>query len=158
MRLSRPISPYGSDFTSRCFRDLPSHGDPALWHRPGKLLFPTRSGLGCLAGKEEDYILTSPRHRHALCRRESSQRRNCKGKQPAMPDHDTTKPDNWIKYLSANNLYGWAMQQLLPIGGFQWASPTLDEVLATLVEATKAIRTRISGTPARLSQQLSISA
>ena len=30
-----------------------------------------------------------------------------------------------------NNLYGWAMKQLLPVGGFQWVNPELDEALTT---------------------------
>ena len=34
-------------------------------------------------------------------------------------------------YLDANNLYGWAMKQLLSVGGFQWVNPELDEVLTT---------------------------
>ena len=28
-----------------------------------------------------------------------------------------------------NYLYGWAMKQLLPVGGFQWVNPELDEAL-----------------------------
>ena len=36
------------------------------------------------------------------------------------PDFDPKKPINWIKYVDANNLYGWAMIQYLPIGGFKW--------------------------------------
>jgi len=50
---------------------------------------------------------------------------------PQCPEYDSTKPNNWIIYLDANNLYGWAMKQLLPVGGFQWVNPELDEVLAT---------------------------
>ena len=34
-------------------------------------------------------------------------------------------------YLDANNLYGWAMKLELPVSGFQWIDPTLDEVLST---------------------------
>ena len=26
----------------------------------------------------------------------------------------------YIMYLNANNLYGWAMSQYLPTGGFKW--------------------------------------
>ena len=31
-----------------------------------------------------------------------------------LPDFDKTKPKNYLLYLNANNLYGWAMSQLLP--------------------------------------------
>ena len=37
-----------------------------------------------------------------------------------MSTYDKTKPSNYIMYLDANNLYGWAMLQLLPIGVFKW--------------------------------------
>ena len=33
---------------------------------------------------------------------------------------DPDKPIKYIVYLDANNLYGWAMSQPLPTGGFQW--------------------------------------
>ena len=29
-------------------------------------------------------------------------------------------PLNTILYVDANNLYGWAMSQYLPTGGFEW--------------------------------------
>ena len=35
------------------------------------------------------------------------------------PEDDTT----YIMYLDANNLYGWAMIQPLPYGGFRWVEP-----------------------------------
>ena len=28
----------------------------------------------------------------------------------------------FLQYLDANNLYGWAMSQSLPAGGFRWVS------------------------------------
>ena len=58
-------------------------------------------------------------------------KRFAKANNPQCPDYDSTKPNKWIMYLDANNLYGWAMNQLLPVGGFQWDSPELAEVLDT---------------------------
>jgi len=52
-----------------------------------------------------------------------------KANNPQCPGYDSTKPNSWIMYLDANNLHDWAMKQLLPLGGFQWVYPELDEVL-----------------------------
>ena len=32
---------------------------------------------------------------------------------------------SFLEYLDANNLYGWAMEQNLPIGGFKWVKDVL---------------------------------
>jgi len=37
-----------------------------------------------------------------------------------MKSFDKTKPSKYITYRDANNLYGWAMSQHLPTGGFKW--------------------------------------
>ena len=37
-----------------------------------------------------------------------------------MKDYNKDKPSKYIMYLDANNLYGWAMSQYLPTGGFKW--------------------------------------
>ena len=39
-----------------------------------------------------------------------------------MTGHDSSKPSKYIMYLDANNLYGFAMSQCLPTGGFRWLS------------------------------------
>ena len=37
-----------------------------------------------------------------------------------MKDYNKDEPSKYIMYLDANNLYGWAMSQYLPTGGFRW--------------------------------------
>ena len=37
-----------------------------------------------------------------------------------MKEYDEKTPSKYIMYLDANNLYGWAMSQHLPTGGFRW--------------------------------------
>ena len=35
-------------------------------------------------------------------------------------EYDRSKPTEYLQYLDANNLYGWAMSQPLPTGEFKW--------------------------------------
>ena len=37
-----------------------------------------------------------------------------------MKKYDEKAPSKYLMYLDANNLYGWAMSQYLPTGGFRW--------------------------------------
>ena len=37
-----------------------------------------------------------------------------------MKNYDKNNESSYLKYLDANNLYGWAMSQELPINGFKW--------------------------------------
>ena len=39
-----------------------------------------------------------------------------------MKKYDEKVPSEYIMYLDANNLYGWAMSQYLPTGNFKWMS------------------------------------
>ena len=37
-----------------------------------------------------------------------------------MKDYGPKKPSKFITYQNMNNLYGWAMSNYLPYGGFKW--------------------------------------
>ena len=37
-----------------------------------------------------------------------------------MKNYDKNKESSYIQYVDANNLYGWAMSQKLPVNGFKW--------------------------------------
>ena len=37
-----------------------------------------------------------------------------------MKEYDNKTSQQYLMYLDANNLYGWAMSQYLPTGGFRW--------------------------------------
>ncbi|KAK3731607.1 hypothetical protein QZH41_004847 [Actinostola sp. cb2023] len=48
--------------------------------------------------------------------------RYSKANNPYVPDYDPTQDKNYIMYLDANNLYGWATSQPLPTHDFVWLS------------------------------------
>ena len=37
-----------------------------------------------------------------------------------MKGFDKNKESTYIQHFDANNLYGWAMSQSLPVNGFKW--------------------------------------
>ena len=37
-----------------------------------------------------------------------------------MKNYDKNTESSYLEYLDANNLYGWAMSQKLPVDGFKW--------------------------------------
>ena len=37
-----------------------------------------------------------------------------------MKNYDKNKESSYIQYWDANNLYGWAMLQKLPVNNFEW--------------------------------------
>ena len=43
-----------------------------------------------------------------------------------MKNCDKNKESSYIQYLDANNLYGWAMSQKLPVNGFKWINDVSD--------------------------------
>ncbi|KAF0710215.1 Uncharacterized protein FWK35_00029103, partial [Aphis craccivora] len=52
-------------------------------------------------------------------------KRYAKANNEKTPDYDETKDKLWIIYQNCHNLYGWAMSQYMPCGGFNWVEPTL---------------------------------
>ena len=58
-------------------------------------------------------------------------KRYAKANNPLVSDYDPSKPNSYIMYLDANNLYGWAMSKPLPKSGFKWkrVMPTEEEVM-----------------------------
>ena len=49
-------------------------------------------------------------------------------------EYDKSKPTKYLQYLDVNNLYGWAMSQPLPTGGFHWVEFRKDRSPKTIVE------------------------
>ena len=58
-------------------------------------------------------------------------KRHAKANNPLISDYDESKPNSYIMYLDANNLYGWAMSKPLPKSGFKWkrVMPTEEEIM-----------------------------
>ena len=58
-------------------------------------------------------------------------KRYAKANNTMLPDYDPSKPNSYIIYLDANNLYGWAMSKPLPIRDFKWkrVMPTEKQIL-----------------------------
>ena len=57
--------------------------------------------------------------------------RYAKASNPNLHDYDSDKETSYILYLDANNLYGWAMSQPLPVGNFRWmrTMPTEKQIM-----------------------------
>ena len=50
--------------------------------------------------------------------------RHAKANNKYMKNYDESKESSYIQYLDANNLYGWAMSQKLPVNDFKWIEDT----------------------------------
>ena len=66
-------------------------------------------------------------------------KRYAKANNPLISDYDPSKPNSYIMYLDANNLYGWAMSKPLPKSGFKWkrVMPTEEEIMNKKENAKK---------------------
>ena len=62
--------------------------------------------------------------------------RYAKANNPYLYDYDPDKETSYILYLDANNLYGWAMSQPLPVGNFRWIRkvPTEKQIMSWQVK------------------------
>ena len=58
-------------------------------------------------------------------------KRYAKANNPLVEGYDPTQPTNYITYLDANNLYGWAMSLPLPKKNFHWkrVMPTEEQIM-----------------------------
>ena len=58
-------------------------------------------------------------------------KRYAKASNPLVKGYDPSQPTNYITYLDANNLYGWAMSLPLPKSGFKWkrVMPTEEQII-----------------------------
>ena len=58
-------------------------------------------------------------------------KRYAKANNPRVEGYDPSQPANYITYLDANNLYGWAMSRHLPKKNFHWkrVMPTEEQIM-----------------------------
>ncbi len=63
-------------------------------------------------------------------------KRHAKANNRYMEDFNPKKPEDYILYLDANNLYGWAMSQYLPYSNLEYSNDTkLEDILKTSDES-----------------------
>ena len=61
-------------------------------------------------------------------------KRHSKANNKYMQSYDVNEPNKFIVYLGAKNLFGWAMSQHLPYGGFKWLNQKeIDKLLLNLI-------------------------
>ena len=56
-----------------------------------------------------------------------STHRYAKANNKYMKNYDKSIESSYLTYLDANNLYGWAMSQKLPVNGFMWYNDYLSD-------------------------------
>ena len=50
--------------------------------------------------------------------------RYAKANSKYVKDYDKNQESSYLQYWDANNLYGWAMSQKLPVNNFEWIRNT----------------------------------
>ena len=64
-----------------------------------------------------DYDMVEEGKRGGICH---SIQRYAKANNKYIENYEKNKESSYIQYLDANNLYGWAMSQKLPVNNFKW--------------------------------------
>ena len=65
----------------------------------------------------ERLLMIEKRIRGGICQ---ATHRYAKANNKYMNNYDRKIDSSYIEYLDANNFYGWAMSQKLPVNGFNW--------------------------------------
>jgi len=86
-------------------------------------------------GDMHDFFTAMKRGGMSLARR-----RIARANIPGLEGYDRKKAKKWLLYLDANNLYGWAMSQYLPTGGFKWLSTKPLEATSLLVQKILSLK------------------
>lgn len=66
-----------------------------------------------------------------------SVKRYSKANNKYLDDYDSSQESNYIMYLDANNLYGWAMIQKLPYKDFEWVEEMPTDLRQYLIDLDK---------------------
>ena len=56
---------------------------------------------------------------------------------------DPKSESNYLQYLDANDLYGWAMSQPLPTGGFKWVDVNPNEISELATRTDKGYKQEV---------------
>ena len=58
---------------------------------------------------------------------------------------DPISQSSYLQHLDANNLYGWAMSQPLPTGGFKWIDVNPNEISELATRTDKGYLLEVDG-------------